>query len=422
MDYTNTTTEFAFLSGLISNTGLISRTKIETKHFFDLRNARIFDTIVELVDNKTKPEWSMVASKVKIADIEDHIVNIIGTQPTDTYMNMAKMIIKAHVGRSIDSLCNSILEQNKSSKSTNKTLMRAIDDFAQIANDTTDRAELLTTSLQKTMQIMREPKKHKTMIKTGIDSLDAKTGGFPPGMVTVIGADTSMGKSTFMLNIIANIANNNQKVLFISIEDPAHFVNLRLLSRFSGVDSMKLAQHKELTFEEFQSLEQAQKRILSDNVTIDDSTGQTIQRIKRTAMRLKAKGQLDILFLDHIGELANHFDATSSTGSNAMQLRDLAKDLDIPIVVASQINREIKNQKDNVPTLANLKNSSALGEMARVAWLLYRPVKYDSKKSPNELQVIIAKSTHGITGTHILNIDLPRMTVSDDAIPSRSMF
>jgi replicative DNA helicase len=422
MNYTDTKNELAFLSGLIGNPGLINKTKIETKHFLDLRNARIFENISELIDSNTKPEWSMISGRINDSAIDDHIMSIIASDPTDTYINMAKSIIKAHTGRCIDSLCNSILEKNKASDNTNKTLMQAIDDFGLIANETTDKAEILTSSIAKTMDILKQPKKHQTLIKTGIDSLDNMTGGIPSGMLTVIGADTSMGKSTFIINLIMNMAMNNKKVLFISIEDPAHFVNLRILSRYSGVDSMKLSQHKELSLEEFQALEETQKRLLSDNVTIDDSTGQTIDRIRRTAMRLKAKGMLDILFLDHISELSNQFDMTASTSNNVRLLRDLSRELDIPIVVASQLNRDIKHQKDSVPTLANIKNSSTIGEMARCIWLLYRPFRYNANASPNELQVIVAKSTHGIIGTNKLNIELNKMKVSDEPIQARCIY
>lgn len=410
----NTNIEKEFLSGLINNTWLVNKTKLEPKHFFDLKNALIFSEIVELVDGGHKPEWSIVSGRIKKEWAEDHISSIILAEPSDNYENIAHSIINAHTSRLLVQECKSVLQDIEAGKKANSVLIKAIDNFSGIANETVDKAETMTKSMIKTMAKIKEPAgKHNYLVPTGIQTIDNVMGGFPCGMLSVIGADTSMGKTAVMLNMLMNIANAGTPLYLATMEDPAHSVNLRVLSRFSGVEYSKLSQHKELTLEEIQALERAQELIKSDNVTIDDSTGQNVQRLKRTFLRLKAQNKLGIVFIDHLTELSDQFKVKESTSYNFQQLRDIAKDLDIPIVVLVQVNRETMKNHNGIPKMSNLVASYVIEQMSRVVMLLYRPHKYDASADKTELHIILAKNTNGATGTLKIKGFLNVMTIRD---------
>jgi replicative DNA helicase len=132
---------------------------------------------------------------------------------------------------------------------------------------------------------------------------------------------------------------------------------------------------------------------------------------------LKSAGKLDCLFIDYLGEIINDSEAYASTNANVKAIRDIARDLDIPVILGSQLSRKpedrkgSKNDADHMPRLSDLRDSGKIEEVARNVWMLYRPEYYDKTKDPTDLRLIVAKASHGTVGMVGLNIDLPHMSV-----------
>ncbi len=249
-------------------------------------------------------------------------------------------------------------------------------------------------------------------VKTGIGDLDFIAGGMPRGLVTILAGRPGMGKSAVLVNVAVNVARDGGRVLVTSLEDTRLFLGKRIVSRATGIKYGAYIHHQ---------IRPDQHSAVIDSLTdlrglplyIDDKAGQTPGDIRQTATSLKLDGGLDLLIIDHLGELGDDDRAYASVSKAARQLRDIAKDLDIPVLLASQLNRKVEDRPDKRPMISDLRDSGKIEEIARNIWLLYRPAYYDETASENELEILIAKATHGRTGKCTPHIDLSRMAVGD---------
>jgi replicative DNA helicase len=387
---------------------------LEPCHFMDSRMGHLYKTICQMQIDKKEINGTSVNIECGEEWTEHAIVECIEARPASGFVSLANQVKSNATRRKIHAAATTIAELCKTDRNGDSVAISALDIITEAANIGTEpRLRLLTDILSDAMHSAMEPKGKPLLIPTGIASLDEATGGFPRGLVTIIAARPAAGKSAFLVNMIMNVANADNTVMFSSLEDTNHYVGLRILSRFAKVNARKLSQQKELDFYEAQRMRESIESVKSDNVYSDDGTGQSVNKIRRTATRLKAKGALDILFVDHLGELGDESNVHASTNKNIKGLRDIAKSLDIPVVVAAQLNREAAKRDKKVPGLTDLRDSGKIEEVARNIWFLHRPHYYDEMEDPRELQVIIAKASHGITGKKTLDVDLDHMTVSD---------
>lgn len=252
----------------------------------------------------------------------------------------------------------------------------------------------------------------KGLVQTGIENIDKLTGGLHPGLLYVIGARPAMGKSCFVLNVATNAALAGKRVLYITLEDVIYLVTLRLLARFSDIDldDLVLRQIKEA---EWPNLIHAANKVSNFSLWLEDAPALTGDRIRQiAAMHQNSKG-LDLLVVDHLGEISPEgkpSSLTEETEAAAKAMRDIAKELGIPVLLAVQLNRGVENRNDKRPTLADLRQSGAIEQIARCVWFLYRRGYYvqDCEDDP-DTQLIVAKANHGKIGTIKLWSDLSRM-------------
>lgn len=250
------------------------------------------------------------------------------------------------------------------------------------------------------------------LVKTGIGMIDELTGGLWPGLLHVIGARPGMGKSALCLNIGTNAAIANRNTLYIPTEDARRYVVLRELARFGDVDLNDLMLRSVHT-NDWPKLRQGATKVVNLPLWVDDSPGLSSERIAQVAALHKQVHGLDLLIVDHLGELADKGENQTTIIENAAKgLRDIAKELDIPVLLATQLNREVERRQDKRPTLHDLRQSGAVEQIARVVWFMYRRGYYrQGCEDDPDTQLIVAKATHGKTGTIRLWSDLSRMFI-----------
>ncbi len=254
----------------------------------------------------------------------------------------------------------------------------------------------------------------KGLIKTGMSEIDETTGGLWPGLLTVCAARPGMGKSAFALNVATNAALAGKKVLYITLEDVRKFVILRAVARFADMNLQKLIL-RNVKNDEHRKLMDAMNRIHELPLWIDDSAGLTSAMIAQIAASHMNLHGLDMLVIDHLGHVADTGDKFYEVISKAARaFSDLAKDLDIPVLLMAQLSRAVEGRTDKRPMLSDLRDSGKIEEVARFVWFLYRPAYYtDNPDVRHIMKLIIAKASHGITGTVDLWNDLSRMYVRD---------
>jgi len=259
---------------------------------------------------------------------------------------------------------------------------------------------------------LEEGKMPDNLVRTGIHEIDDLVGGAWPGILTAIGARPGMGKSALCLNICTNAAIQDRHVLYVPTEDDTRYQVLRALARFADVDLNNLML-REVPNDAWPRLIQGANQISKLPLWVDDTPGLSSERIAQVAALHKQVHGLDLLVVDHLGELTDKGNSPTEITENAAKgLRDIAKELDIPVILATQLNREVERRQDKRPTLHDLRQSGAIEQVARVVWFLYRRGYYhqDCEDDP-DTQLIVSKSSHGKTGMIKLWSDLSRMFI-----------
>jgi len=250
------------------------------------------------------------------------------------------------------------------------------------------------------------------LVRTGIENVDTLTGGLWPGLLTIVGGRPGMGKSAFVLNMLTNAALDGRHTLYIPTEDARRYVTMRELARFADVDLNDLMM-RTVHPDDWRPIMSAANKIHGLPLWVDDTPGLSSERIGQIAALHKQLHGLDLLVVDHLGELTDKGDNQTHSIENAAKgCRDIAKELDIPVVLACQLNREVEHRRDRRPSLHDLRQSGAIEQAARVVWFVYRRGYYKQgcEEDP-DMQLIVAKATHGKTGTIRLWSDMTRMYI-----------
>ena len=216
-------------------------------------------------------------------------------------------------------------------------------------------------------------------LQTGFPSLDNQIGGLEPGHITVLAGQTSMGKTAFALNISHNVIRQDKRVLFFSLEMKAKEIADRLIIRDAKVDASKY--QKKLDDVDWKNINAALNRLTGKPLLISEKRGLGVSEIRAKAMKADRQNNLDLIVIDYL-QMIRHTGSDNialRVGDTVTQLRTLAGDLKVPIILLSQLNRKV----DGRPSISHLRNSGMIEEVADEVWLLWRP-KYEEEKKRQE--------------------------------------
>jgi len=243
-----------------------------------------------------------------------------------------------------------------------------------------------------------------TGLSTGYKRLDDMTGGLQPGDLFILAARPSMGKTAFALNVARNAAmDSNANVAVFSLEMTTRSLVLRLLSSEAQVD-FSMMRTGLITPDTHSRIIQCAGRLAEAGMWIDDTGAATVLEMRAKCRRLHAQHGLDLVIVDYL-QLAHGDSNTSSREQEISEisrgLKGLAKELGIPVIALSQLNRGPETRKeDKRPMLADLRESGAIEQDADVIAFIYRDVVYNKETEYENLaELIIAKQRNGPTGT-----------------------
>ncbi|RMF12799.1 MAG: replicative DNA helicase [Candidatus Dadabacteria bacterium] len=247
-------------------------------------------------------------------------------------------------------------------------------------------------------------------LDTGFTDLNEKTGGLHPNELIIIAARPGMGKTSFALNVAMNAASLSKKgVLFFSLEMGAEQLVQRLLSSESGIDQQKLRKGI-FSRQEWPAIIDAAGRLGQIPLFINDTPALTVPKIFASARRLiadlrrnEAVDGLGLIVVDYLqlmsaGRKVDRRDLEVGEISRGLKL--LAKDLQIPVIALSQLNRSLESRSDKRPMLSDLRESGAIEQDADVIMFIYRDdVYHEDSDRPNVAEIIIGKQRNGPLGT-----------------------
>ncbi|MGN0584994.1 MAG: replicative DNA helicase [Ruminococcus sp.] len=245
------------------------------------------------------------------------------------------------------------------------------------------------------------PDKEKYLgARTGYKYLDTVTSGLNKSDLILIAARPGMGKTSFAINIATNVARRGDKeVAVFSLEMSKEQLATRMLSTAALVDSHKLRSGY-LTNEDWVRLAQGAGVLSGLPMYFDDTAGVTVQQIKAKLRRMKNLGLVVIDYLQLMTSTLKTDNRVLVISEITRQLKIMAKELDIPVILLSQLSRGPESRNDKRPMLSDLRESGSIEQDADIVMFLYRDAYYNKDSaSPNISECIIAKNRHGETGT-----------------------
>lgn len=250
-------------------------------------------------------------------------------------------------------------------------------------------------------------------IPCGIGELDRMITGLNKSDLIILGARPGMGKTSFALNIVRNVAvGSNKTVCFFSLEMTRDQLAQRMLSSEAGIKSEKL-RTGELDADEWTRLAQAGENLAKADIYFDETSNVTVQEMKAKLLRMK---KVDLVVIDYLGLMHSprHSDNRVQEISEITRgLKIMAKELKVPVIACAQLSRgtEVKG-KSHRPALSDLRDSGSIEQDADIVLFLYRDTYYDNEKNPDEdmsdpnsAECIVAKNRHGEIGKVPLHWD-----------------
>ena len=243
---------------------------------------------------------------------------------------------------------------------------------------------------------------------TGFRDLDKMTLGLQNGDLILVAGRPSMGKTAFGLSIAASFIENNIPSVFYSLEMSSRSVMYRIISILSKVELKRIFQAKELTDSDFEKIGKAVELIEKSNFFIDDTSALSPSEILSRSRKLKREQpELGLIVIDYLQLMR----ADQSNPSRVNEISEisratkaLAKELDIPVIALSQLNRASETRTNKVPILADMRDSGALEQDADLVIFPFRPEFHEpTPENKGIAKVIVAKHRNGETGDVLLH-------------------
>jgi len=393
------------------------------KHFYRKEHQIIFEHITKLkaenknVDAVTVAESLKLNNQLEFTGGIDYLHNLVESTASSTNIQSYAEIIRerfilrelisasnviadsayAPQGRNVDQL----LDESEQKIFNIKDLNSSNKQFSQFR-------DLLDEVITKMMEAaQRDDKDGITGVATHYSELDKYTSGLQRGELIIIAGRPGMGKTSFALNVAENIAiKNNLPVAVFSLEMPAVQLVQRMLSSCARVDQ-SLMKRGDLTHDDMEKIYIAMNELKSAPIHIAETSGINVIDLRARARRLSDRvGKLGLIVIDYVQIMTG---ISTGPGSNRAQeiaeisrsLKTLALELDVPIILLSQLNRDVESRTDKRPNISDLRESGALEQDADIILLLYRDDYYNREDSKEKgiAELNIAKNRSGSTGT-----------------------
>lgn len=384
-------------------------------HFYASEHKIIFSSMMSLYEKQKPIDIVTIKDELKKNDAlkkiggKAYIADLINTVPTSANIEQYGLIVKGHfIRRSLIDLSSRIVEKAFDDKGDVKKLLdeaeRAIFSLSQ-ANLTKDFVELkdiLSESFERLEELVKKGNNLRG-IATGFSSLDNKLAGLQDSNLIILAARPGIGKTTFSLNIALNTAiKEKNPVGFFSLEMSKEELVDRLLVGVADIDAWRLKTGR-LSDEDYKRLHDAMAELSDALIFIDDTPGLSILEMRTKARKLKIEKDIKLLVVDYL-QLANagrYFESRVNEVSAVSQgLKNLARELKIPVLAISQLSRAVEQRGVKKPQLSDLRESGSIEQDADVVIFLYQEEETEDLLDQNKklIKLFIAKHRNGPTG------------------------
>ena len=389
---------------------------IDTTDFYSEAHKKIFSAIIDLSERSEPSDLitlsNLLRDKKQIDTIGGvaYLASLVDNVPSAAHIAYyAKIVKEKSILRRLIGVSTEILTKSyESSSNVNDVLDDAENAIFQITENKIKPSffplkDLIKDSF-KTIEQLYEKKALITGVPTGYDELDQLTSGFQNSDLIIIAGRPSMGKTALAINIAQNASiKTGIPVAIYSLEMSREQLALRMLASEARVDSQRLRKGF-LGETDWPKLTTAAGTLSDAAIFIDDTPAISVLEMKAKARRLKAEHGLGLIVLDYL-QLMRGRNASmpreQEISEISRSLKSLAKELNVPVVALSQLNRQVEARTDKRPQMADLRESGAIEQAADVIVFIYRDEVYNkSEDSPEKglAEIIIGKQRNGPTG------------------------
>lgn len=327
------------------------------------------------------PEWELLPS----------LIPVYSEKLRDTYRNRLAVTVMREIEED-----RGFVDPYEFQSRLNKKL---VEDGADILTLTLKKAS--SESFSKFEKIKEEG--GLAGITTGIKNLDRYFNGFQPSRLYILAARPSMGKSALMLNFALNAARDGRSIYVHCLEESMHSFTTRAYANVTGIDN-ELLQTGRFSKSQWPEIVKGLEKLSSLPMFINEKSGLTPEQICHSIRAQHSKFPLEMVCIDHLQEIRRKSDSWHHDISDAAGMfKDLAKDLKIPVLLVSQLNRAVEQSADKKPQLSHLKESGDIEQKADVIMLLFREAYYKKEANESFADLNIAKNRDGKTGTFYLH-------------------
>lgn len=253
----------------------------------------------------------------------------------------------------------------------------------------------------KDLQLMKGNNSSITGVPTGFKKLDEFTSGLQPSDLIILAARPSMGKTSFAVNLAVNAAKADKSVAIFSLEMPVNQLMNRIISSEANINASRLRMGN-IKAEEWGKVGSTITRMIDHRIFIDETAGISSAELSSKARTIAMKDGLDLIVIDYLQLMKGNGKYNSrelEISDISQSLKALAKELRVPVIALSQLNRSLEKRPNKRPILSDLRESGAIEQDADLIMFIYRGEVYDDKEAQEgTAEIIIGKNRNGPIG------------------------
>jgi replicative DNA helicase len=388
---------------------------LDASDFYKPAHTEIYETILELNARAEAVDAITVADELNRRDSLEqiggrpYIMGLLQAYPTASAAAHYARIVEEHgILRRLIEAGNKVQEIGFSMPEDVDDAVNAAEELVYEVGDRRLKSEVamvkpLLGDVMHKIELLYERGDSITGLASGFGDLDEMTTGFQPSNLIIVAARPAMGKSSLLGDFALSAAlKQGQPVIIFSLEMGREEVVQRFLSSESRVDSQKLRRGS-LNDQDWPRLSAALGRLAEAPIFIDDSASISLMEIRAKSRRIQARFGLGLVIVDYIQLMhgpRRSENRQQEVSEISRALKIMARELNVPVMCASQLNRAVEARGDKRPLLGDLRESGSIEQDADIVMLLYRDEVYNpDTEAKGEAEVIIAKHRNGPTGT-----------------------
>ena len=409
--------ELAVMGSVLKNPRAIERVSdfLRAQDFYDQRSKHVFHAMLTLLREGTPIDYHTVCDKLEQQGTYEaaggimYLGEVNLSTPTSAHIeHYGRIVERTSIMRQLIQKAQTIAElAYRDNLDPDVALAKAAQLIAAVSDNRRSTAgprplsDILGDYMDE-LTALQDGEVVRYGIPTGYMDIDKLLGGFQRTDLILLAARTSVGKTALAMNFIVNASvKHNAKVLVFSLEMSSSQLASRMLSMESGVDSPRI-RSAHLNEQESRKLDASMNHLAGASIWVDDSAALSALEICSRARRLSAEVGLDMIVVDYVQLIAGESgddNRVRELDDITKALKNLARELNVPIIALSQLSRAVENRADHTPQLSDLRESGGLEQNADVVMFIYRAEKYDPDTDKKGVaDIIVAKHRNGPTG------------------------